>query len=157
MRYIFLLLILPLLVSATGCTSYGKSIDVASAAGPGEVVVYIYRPVTQWRPKTREYPEVLVDGNSVGLLKYKHYIQLSLPPGEHKLKLTGLTEASRWSFHDSEHTLRLVPGEAAYYRLQVTFDENSNNIGNPGMDYNVYFGPVRAEEAVYEMRDTAPI
>jgi hypothetical protein len=157
MRCVFLMLIIPAFTGLVACANYGKSIEIDRPADPSEVVVYIYRPVTQWRPKTREYPEVLVDGQTVGVLKYKRYIQLSLPPGEHDLKLTGLTEASRWSFRDSEHRLTLDHGEVAYYHLQVRFDESSNQIGSPGMDYNVYFGPVSAEDAVYELRGTEPM
>ncbi|AQA17160.1 hypothetical protein BST95_01925 [Halioglobus japonicus] len=79
-------------------------------------VVYIYRAAASnlgKKPLRTNYPEILVDGEGAGLLRYNRHIRLELPAGQHEFVATGLTEAANWEPRGRGYTLNLEPGEVA--------------------------------------------
>jgi hypothetical protein len=148
--------VLSVLLSACGAgqAARGKDYRPPVLSDSGKSLLVIYRPAQSWRAKAGAWPEVFVDDRSLGILRYKGYITAEVEPGAQRLRLTGLTSASRsWDFRDRDLALSLKPGETYYYEVVVVYDENSNVLGKPGMDYTLQAFPTREEDAKYKLPD----
>ncbi len=120
-------------------------------------MVYIYRPAATnpgEKPLVTSYPEVTIDGSSVGMLRYNHYLAIELPPGEHEIIATGLTRDARWDPKDRSYKLKTTAGEEYFMRFRVEFNTDSMSIGTFRGQYQIHLHPVDASEAVYEIRHT---
>jgi len=123
----------------------------------GAAMVYLYRPAASnpgAKPLLLSYPEVMIDGNSYGVLKYNSYRPIELPPGKHDVRLTGLTENSKWEPRDVNYSINLKPGETAYLKFRVEFDTAEMGFLELGPKYIISLNQVPESTAVYEIRDT---
>ena len=125
-------------------------------------VVHLYRPAAQQpglaKPLRRAYPEVMLDDVSVGTLPYNHYLSFHVPPGEHTVRVTGLTKAAKnWELRDVAQKIAAEPGQILFLRLKVEFNTQEMNIGQPKPSYRYWLGPVDPQDAQYEIRDTKPV
>jgi hypothetical protein len=126
----------------------------------GQSVLYLYRPKADnpgMQPLRLSYPDVQVDGHSVGQLKFNSHFPVSLNPGKHSVRITGLSKAADWEPRDIEQNVTVQPGEVKYLKLDVRYNLNEMNLGQPKASYLIYLTPMRAEDAVYEIRDTDPV
>ena len=115
-----------------GCanTSYFEPTPLADA---NNAMVYIYRPGGSnpgKKPLTTSYPEILVDDESVGMLKNKQYLAVELSPGNREFVATGLTRDARWEPKDRRYSLKLEAGESYFLRPGVEFDTSTMTIGS---------------------------
>lgn len=127
-----------------------------------DAMLYLYRPEASTpgvtKPLRFSYPEVLVDGKSVGIIEYNRYLSVELSPGEHTLRLTGLTEkAKNWEARDINRTINVTSGESKFMRFKVEFDLNQMNIFQPTPQYKIFLTPVDEGDAIYEIRHTSPM
>jgi hypothetical protein len=124
-------------------------------------MLYLYRPEASTpgptKPLRFSYPEVLVDGKSVGIIEYNRYLSVELSPGEHTIRLTGLTEKAKgWESRDINRTFTVRSGESKFLRFKVEFDLNQMNIFQPTPQYKIFLTPVDESDAIYEIRHTEP-
>ena len=119
---------------------------------PANARVYVYWPGQRWREKAGQYPEVQVNGVPVGLLRYKTYLALELPPGRHEFRITGFSEAANWDEQDLFFEMPVEPGETRYVSLFVKYDQSKNNLGDGFMQHVVQFLPRGESQARMEMR-----
>lgn len=132
-----------------------------AASDPANTVLYVYRPAATspglMKPLKFDYPDVQIDGRSIGVLKYDEYLVSELTPGAHKLTITGLTTIAKgWSERDIEHTIPANRGKQAFMKLQVEYDTDQMTIGQLGPRYTIKLIPVDADDAIYEIRNTTP-
>lgn len=148
-----------LLLSA--CTQTVGHFSPTVASNPNNTVFYIYRPAAStpgvMKPLKYDYPDVLIDGKSIGALKYDSYLVTELTPGAHNITITGLTAASGgWADRDIEQVIPTSQSKQVFMKLQVEYDLDEMNLGQPGAKYNIQLMPVDAENAIYEIRNTVP-
>jgi len=152
-----LLLILLTLVTLPGCANSDYFKPVASTE-PGNAMVYIYRPKATTpglaKPLWSSYPEIVMDGESVGFIEYNRYLPVEVQPGEHEFLITGLTPNARWEPADLKYKLKVEAGQTYYLRLRVEFDTDKMSLGTFTGQYIINFHPVDNEEAIYEIRHT---
>ncbi|MEP6389006.1 MAG: DUF2846 domain-containing protein [Halioglobus sp.] len=152
-----LLLIFLALVTLRGCANSDYFEPVASA-DPGSAVVYIYRPKATSpglaKPLSSSYPEIMMNGESVGFIKYNRYLPVEVQPGEHEFLITGLTPNARWEPKDLKYKLKVEAGQTYYMRLRVEFDTDKMSLGTFTGQYIINFHPVANDEAIYEIRHT---
>ena len=121
-------------------------------------MVYLYRPAATGpgkKPLVTSYPEITVNGKSMGMLRYKQYMTLELPPGQHKIVATGLTKDSRWEPEDRSYTLKTEAGKKYFMRFRVEFNTDSMSMGTFRGQYLIHLHPVDESEALYEIRHTS--
>ncbi len=156
MKTRFLLFILPLAFLA-GCAN-SDYFEPKPAASVDKAVVYIYRPEATTpgpaRPLWNSYPEIMVDGEGVGFVKYNRYLPVEVAPGEHEFLVTGLTPDARWAPKDMKYKFTAEPGEVYYLRLKVEFDTDKMSLGTFKNQYIINFHAVDPKDAVYEIRHT---
>lgn len=145
------------LIGLSGCanSSYFEPTPIATA---GNAMVYVYRPAATnpgKKPLRLSYPEVMVDGNSAGFLKYNDYLALELAPGKREFLVTGLTRDAKWEPRDRSYTLDVKPGESYFMRFRVEFDTAKMSLDSFKGQYIISFHPVNEGDAVYEIRHTA--
>lgn len=145
-------------------------LTMAACAGPGyfaatppsnpdNAVVYLYRPAATnpgKKPLTTSYPEIMVDGKSAGMLRYKEHLRVELPPGTHEFVATGLTPNARWEPEDRRYSLSLQAGEVKYLRFRVEFNTDKMSIGTFRGQYLINLHAIAESEAIYQIRDTKP-
>lgn len=153
-----LLGLMPLLALFTlaGCPNKAY-FEPTPLANEGKAMVYVYRPAASnpgKKPLRLSYPEVMLDGNSVGFLKYNEYLAVEVEPGQREFLLTGLTRDARWKPKDRKYTLRVSPNESYFMRFGVEFDVAKMSLGTFSGQYIITFHPVDRSEAVYEIRHT---
>ena len=153
MKLLFALLAL---LTLSGCpnTAYFEPTPIAQ---PGKSMVYIYRPKGTnpgKKPLTLSYPEILMDGNSVGFLKYNEYVALEVEPGAHQFLATGLTRDAKWAPKDLSYNLTVEPGKSYFMRFRVEFNTEKMSLGTFRGQYIIHFHPVDEADAVYEIRHT---
>jgi hypothetical protein len=151
-RYGFLLLV----VLLAACASPGHFTPTPIST-QGNSMVYLYRPAASnpgAKPLYLSYPEVMIDGNSHGLLQYDHYLAIELAPGRHQFRLTGLTENARWEPKDVTHTIDLKPGEVAFLKFRVEYNTAEMGLLDMGPKYIISLNQLPESTAVYEIRDT---
>ena len=147
-----LLLSVMLLSACAGTYHFTPVVPAAN-----ESVVYLYRPKADnpgRQPLRLHYPEVFVDGKTVGPLQFNKRKKIHLTPGKHQLKLTGLSEGANWDFKDKLLDFEVVAGEVKYIKFNVRFNLNEMHILDPGADYLIHLTPMNSGQAVYEVRYT---
>lgn len=148
-----------LLLSA--CTQTVGHFTPTVATNPNNTVFYIYRPEAAapslMKPLKFDYPDVLIDGNSIGVLKYDQYLVTELAPGTHTVTITGLTTTSKgWAERDIEETISASQGGQVFMKLQVEYDTQHMTLDQLAPKYIIKLLPVSGEDAQYEIRDTTP-
>lgn len=143
---------------------------LASCSGPGyfeaipasnadQAVVYLYRPQADnpgRQPLRFSYPDVLIDERSVGTLPFNTHRRIELAAGRHSMRITGLTRPAKWEPRDIKQEFNLSPGEIKYFKLDVRFNLSEMTLGRPGPSYLINLRPMRQDDAIYEIRETAP-
>jgi hypothetical protein len=136
-----LAVLLALLALSAGCgvgrVASGDSYGYVKPAlsDPGMAQVIVYRPKQSWRERAGSYPEVFINGDSVGTLRYNGYLVHEVAPGAGQLRITGLSPLARkWKFRDRELPVSARAGETLFYRVVVRYDQSSNTLANPGND-----------------------
>ncbi|WP_339414108.1 hypothetical protein [Pseudomonas sp. EA_35y_Pfl2_R5] len=152
-----LLLLLPLLITGCSSPSYFEAVQPSS---PQQAVLYLYRPEASnpglMQPLRYDYPEVFIDGQSIGTLKFNSHRHVELAPGKHSVRITGLSPAAKWEPRDIEQSLTLKPAQITYLKLNVQYQLDEMVLGQPGPRYNIRLTPMRSEDAIYEIRHTKP-
>lgn len=151
--------LLLMLTALAGCSS-APPFSPPAPARTDSARVYVYWPGQAWRERSGSALELQVDGVPVGLLRYKRYIPLEIPPGRHEFRLTGngSSEAWKtdWKWPDQVFAKPLKRGEILYARLLIKYDQQKNTWRNPGMSYVVQFLPRTPDQARLEMADLKP-
>ncbi len=145
------------LVCLNGCVS-SSFFEPTPLANPANALVYVYRPAAPnpgKKPLTMSYPEVMLDGASVGLLKYNEYLALEITPGQREFLVTGLTRDAKWEPRDRSYTLKVESGKSYFLRYRVEFDTAKMSLGTFKGQYIINFQPVNETDAVYEIRHTS--
>ena len=140
----------------TGCAN-SDYFEATPLADKGNSMVYLYRPAATKpgkKPLVTSYPEILVDGQSKGMLKNNDYLAIELPPGEHEFIATGLTRDARWEPEDRSYKLTTKADESYFMRFRVEFNTDAMTIGSFRGQYLIHLHPVDESEAVYEIRHT---
>jgi hypothetical protein len=153
-----LLAFLSSLLSLPAVSANSDYFEPTAIAVDGNAMVYVYRPAATnpgfAKPLRRSYPEIMVDGESAGFLKYNRYLAVEVAPGEHRFLVTGLTRGARWEPRDREYKLKVEPGESYFLRLRVEYDTDKMSLGSFKGQYIINFHPVDGNDAVYEIRHT---
>ena len=153
-------LILAVLLAAgllAGCQG-SSYFDPTPLANPDNAIVYLYRPAATnpgKKPLRLSYPEVMIDGESAGFLKYNEYLPLEVPPGKRQFVLTGLTREAKWEPEDRTYTLEVEAGQTYFMRFRVEFDVNNMSLGTFTGQYLIHLHPVERDEAIYEIRHSS--
>ncbi|MES2818081.1 MAG: hypothetical protein V4812_03750 [Pseudomonadota bacterium] len=153
-----LLLILSALLLVSGCSAPGYFEPQQPDKDSG--MLYLYRPKADnpgMQPLRLSYPDIQIDGRSVGPLKFNTHLAVGLSPGKHSIRITGLSKAASWEPRDIEKAFMVEPGEVKYLKLDVRFNLREMNLGQPKPSYLIYLTPMRSEDAVYEIRETDPV
>ena len=153
------LLVSTLLLLTAACTQTVGHFTPTVAANPDNTVFYLYRPAATtpglMKPLKYDYPDVLVDGKSIGVLKYDEYLVTELPPGPHTVTITGLTTAaSGWAERDIERAIPQSAGKQVFMKLQVEYNLDEMHLGQTGAKSLINLLPVDAADAPYENRNT---
>lgn len=146
------------LILLSGCTGPGY-FEAIPPSSTERSVIYLYRPAADnpgRQPLRFSYPDVLIDEQSVGTLHFNAYRRIELEPGRHNLRITGLTRQAKWEPRDIKQQFSVAPGEVKYLKLDVRFNLSEMNLGSMGPSYLIHVRPMRAEDAVYEIRNTEP-
>ncbi|MEH6468443.1 MAG: DUF2846 domain-containing protein [Porticoccus sp.] len=152
-----LLFLLTISVLISGCQSTnqatGNQYEV-DESGSNTSVIYLYRPNTGHKGKALEYPEVFIDGLSLGVMKVRGYMMKEVPAGKHEIRITGATNKADWSFREIKRTINVKSESKNYFRLMVRFDMDSNELLGLMMEHLVFLTPVEPDEAIREMKGT---
>ena len=157
MKKILVLLQVLALLSLYGCAS-SSYFEPTPIAKPGNAMVYIYRPAATnpgKKPLTLSYPEVMVDGQSRGFLKYNQYLAIEVVPGQREFLVTGLTRGAKWEPRDLSYKLETEAGGSYFLRFRVEFDVAKMSLGTFKGQYIINLTPVSETDAVYEIRHTS--
>jgi hypothetical protein len=100
------------------------------------------------------YPDVQIDGTRVGQLTFNSHFAVNLAPGQHSVRITGLSKTANWEPRDIQQTFTVKPGEIKYLKLSVAYNLSEMNLGQPKPSYLIQLRPMRSDDAVYEIRDT---
>ncbi len=144
---------LALSVFLGGCQSAGAPFEPYVRSDEDNALVYVYWPPQGWREKSDEYPELRLNNVPVGILAYRTYLVMEVPPGQHDLFLTGDSEFADWEGEDKSLTLPLKRGETKYIRFMVKFNQVENRLGGGRMKYVVQFLPISAERALVDLAE----
>jgi hypothetical protein len=167
-RTLVLVSVLLVSVALAGCTGTSGSLPNSNVFKPTPLhsnsngMLYIYRPEASTpgvaKPLRFSYPEVIVDDRSVGVIEYNSYVSVELKPGQHKIRLTGLTEKAKdWETRDINQVVTIAAGESTFRRFKVEFDLDNMNLFQPKSQYKIFLTPVNAGDAIYEIRYTKPM
>ncbi len=151
-------LALSVLLTLTGCSSPGYF--EPQLPSNDYSMLYLYRPKADnpgMQPLRMSYPDIQIDGRSVGQLKFNTHMGVGLPPGKHQIRVTGLSKKADWEPRDIEQNFTISPGETKYLKLDVQFNLREMNLGQPTPNYLIFLTPMRSEDAVYQIRDTSPL
>ena len=146
---------LPLL---SACSSKPGYFEAVAPSTPERAVLYLFRPEASnpgMQPLRFAYPDILIDGKSVGMLKFDSHFYVDLAAGSHQVRVTGLTQGADWEPRDIQQTISLEPGEVKYLKLDVGYQLDEMVLGESGAKYRINLIPVSAEQAVYEIRTTS--
>jgi len=152
------ILALSVLLSLAGCSSPGYF--EPQAPSNGYSMLYLYRPKADnpgMQPLRMSYPDIQIDGRSVGQLKFNTHMGLGLTPGKHQIRVTGLSKEADWEPRDIEQNFSIGLGETKYLKLDVQFNLREMNLGQPAPSYSIFLTPMRSEDAVYQIRDTSSL
>jgi hypothetical protein len=149
-----ILLVTIALVLFAGCQG-NAYFEPTPLANPDNAMVYLYRPAATnpgKKPLRLSYPQVMIDGNSAGFLKYNEYLALEIPPGKHEFVVTGLTREAKWEPKDRNYSLEVEPGQTYFMRFKVEFDTDNMSLDSFTGQYLIHLHRVEREEAIYEIR-----
>jgi len=152
-------LILSVFLALAGCSSSPGYFEPQQPS-KNFSMLYLYRPKADTpglQPLRLSYPDIQIDGNSVGPLKFNTYMGLGLTPGKHHIRVTGLSKKADWEPRDIEQDFSISAGEIKYLKLDVQFNLREMNVGQPVPNYSIFLTPMRSEDALYQIRDTSPI
>jgi hypothetical protein len=143
----------------TSCSQSVGRFAPSEATNPNNTVFYIYRPEAStpgvMKPLKFDYPDVLIDGKSIGVLKYDEYLVTEITPGKHTVTITGLSNVSSgWAERDINQAINVGAGGQVFMKLKVEYDLRKMNLGQPGAKYIIQLIPVGEEDAKYEIRNT---
>ncbi|MGL4315777.1 MAG: DUF2846 domain-containing protein [Pseudomonas sp.] len=151
------LLTFPLLLAACAGPAYFEAVQPSS---PQQAVLYLYRPEASnpglMQPLRFDYPEVFIDGQSIGTLEFNKYRHVELAAGQHSVLITGLSRGAKWEPRDIQQKVTLSPAQIKYLKLNVQYKLDEMMLGQPKPSYSIYLTPMRSEEALYEIRHTKP-
>jgi hypothetical protein len=153
------LLALSALLALAGCSNSPGYFEPQPPTD-GYSMLYLYRPKADnpgMQPLRLSYPDIQIDGRSVGVLKFNTRMALGLTPGEHQIRVTGLSKKADWEPRDIEQKFSITPGETKYLKLDVAFNTREMNLGQPGPAYTIFLTPMRSEDALYEIRNTSDV
>lgn len=148
---------LGVLLVLSSCSSPGHF--EPQSPGKNESLLYLYRPEADnpgMQPLRLSYPDIQLDGHSIGQLKFNTHFAVGLSPGTHSIRVTGLSEKADWEPRDIHLEFTVRPGEVKYLKLDVQFALNEMAIGDSSAKYSIYLSPVQPQEALYEIRNTNP-
>lgn len=151
------LLCLPLLLSA--CSSTPGYFEAQQPAA-GSALLYLYRPQADTpglQPLRLSYPDIQIDGRSVGVLPFNSHFAVGVSPGTHRIRVTGLSKKAKWEPRDIEQNFKVSAGEVSYLKLDVQYQLDQMNLGQPTPSYSIYLTPMRGDDAVYEIRNTSAV
>jgi hypothetical protein len=151
------ILALSVFLALAGCSSPGYFEPQQPSSGAG--MLYLYRPKADnpgMQPLRMSYPDIQIDGRSVGQLKFNTHMGIGLAPGKHKVRITGLSKTADWEPRDIEQYITIKANDVSYLKLDVQFNLREMNIGQPAPNYAIYLTPMRSEDALYEIRNTSP-
>lgn len=137
-------------VALSGCQAPAVYTPTAISA-PGKGKLIVYWPGQRWGEKSGQMPAIQLAGTSIGLIRYKHYIERELHPGTYELKLTGADPASNWDGPERSFPAKIEAGENLFVRLQVKYDQRTNKLLEGRMQFSVTFLPRAEKSAVLEM------
>jgi hypothetical protein len=153
-----LLALLAMALLLPSASTYSDYFEPTPIAVDGNAMVYVYRPKATSpgfaKPLRMSYPEIMVDGESRGFLKYNRYLAVEVAPGERDFLVTGLTRDARWEPRDRSYRIKAEPGESYFLRLRVEYDTDKMSLGSFKGQYIINFHQVSGDDAVYEIRHT---
>lgn len=154
MKYLLTLTAFVCAINLAGC-QHNAYFEAALPSSPDNALVYLYRPQASnpgKKPLVLSYPDILVDGDSVGVLKYNEYLVLELAPGQREFVATGLTRQANWKPENVSYNMRLEAGQRYFMRLRVEYDTDHMTIGSFRGQYLIHMHAVDETEALYEIR-----
>lgn len=142
-----------------GCAGSRSAFQLQTPQVAGNAMLYLYRPEASTpglaKPLRLSYPEVLVDGRSVGTIAYNSYLPIELQPGKHRIRLTGLTaQAKDWEPRDIDQVVTVRAHQNNFLRFRVDYNLREMNLLQPKSQYIILLTPVDEEDAQYEIRHT---
>ena len=72
-------------------------------------------------------------------------------------RVTGLCRKAKWEPRDIEQNFKVSAGEVKYLKLDVQYQLDEMNLGQPAPSYSIYLTPIRGGDALYEIRNTSAI
>ena len=99
---------------------------------------------------------MILDGESIGFMKFKSHKYIKIEPGSHVLTATGLTKGSKWKPMDKQLKFQIHRGETKYIKLDVQYNMDNIRITQSGPKHRIFLTPMNANSAVYEIRETSP-
>jgi hypothetical protein len=145
------------LLTLGACSGTPHFVD-HSLSDPAKALVYVYRPKASnpgKKPMRYSYPDIQVDGESVGVLRYNEYLVTELEPGPREFLATGLSAAADWNQKEVRYTRHLEAGKSYYLRLRVEYNTDNMTVGSFRGQYFIHLHAVDYSEAVYEIRDAS--
>ena len=152
-NYLWLTALVLLSLGACGSTPYFAE---QTLSDPGKALVYVYRSKASnpgKKPMRYSYPDIQVDGASLGVLRYNEYLVAELEPGSREFLATGLSAAADWNQREARYTQKLGAGETYYLRLRVEYNTDNMSIDTFKGQYFINLHAVDHSEAVYEIRE----
>ena len=136
----------------SACTQTVGHFSPTVASNPSNTVFYLYRPTADspgvMKPLEYNYPDVLIDGKSIGVLMYDEFLVTELTPGAHNITITGLTTVSNgWADRDTNQVIPTSQNKQVFMKLQVEDDVDEMNLGQLGAKYTIQLMPVDAENS----------
>ncbi|RLA01898.1 MAG: hypothetical protein DRQ42_02080 [Gammaproteobacteria bacterium] len=149
------ILFIAIVISSTACS--GPKYFEAVQPTDDNSILYVYRSKVKgvlFQPLSSSYPDLILDGESVDVLKANTHRAIPIKPGKHHLRVTGLTKKAKWDQKDKELSFKIKPGEIKYLKINVQYDIDEINHVSTMNKRAIYITPVDAEDAIYEIRET---
>ena len=146
MKYLILFY---LLVLISGCAASGDRFSGLVAEQQETSIIYIYRPSKFFQGGT--WPTVFIDGEERFTLKNSGYIYLSLPEGNHKIRIGSSSILSNWAAEDLEFNLYVKNGQQSFYRFDLEFGGVSGAGSYMSISGSVGLTKVDKETAIKEI------
>ena len=148
-----------LMLLALGACSGTPHFTEQKLSDPDKALVYVYWPKASnpgKKPMRYSYPDIQVDGSSIGVLHYNQYLVKEMEPGSREFIATGLSPLADWNQGEAKYALTLEAGKTHYLRLGVEYNTDNMSIGSFKGQYRIHLHPVDYQEAVYEIREASP-
>jgi hypothetical protein len=114
-----LYIVLTLIILLCGCAASGNKFSGLESLKGNDALVYIYRPSKSYGMAAA--PSVFINNKNMhNTLRNGGFVQYSLSPGKHKLKLGSESFLTIWR-KDIEWEVDLRPNERFFYRLDMDF------------------------------------